>query len=251
VVDNQERWSAPARALGQIAGALTEISANPGEAVSRLRRSVPRAAVPTASTRCCPPFARGTRASRSRYSRATGRPQRPEDLRRHECITFRSQTTGALYAWELERGRRTWRVPVRRSVVTSDGELSVSMAEKGLGLAYASEPMSWSGCARGACNGCSSHTRPRPSGTSSTSRAAPSAPGRYVSSSTRPGAIALRSIFPSRRCLGSIFPFDCGKTNSPGELSASSMYGRSGAAMGTGSLAILRARCVPRSRHHE
>src|SRR4051812_13725242 len=38
-----------------------------------------------------------------------GVPERPEDLLRHECITFRSQTTGALYAWELERGRKTWR----------------------------------------------------------------------------------------------------------------------------------------------
>ena len=59
---------------------------------------------------------------------------------RHECITFRSKTTGALYAWELERGRKTWRVPVRGGVVTNDGELAVSMAEKGLGLAYAFEP---------------------------------------------------------------------------------------------------------------
>lgn len=75
------------------------------------------------------------------YLARHGTPQRPEDLLRHECITFRSQTTGALYAWELERGRRTWRVPVRGGVVTNDGELSVSMAEKGLGLAYAFEPM--------------------------------------------------------------------------------------------------------------
>jgi len=59
----------------------------------------------------------------------------------YECITFRSQTTGALYAWELERGRKTWRVPVRGGVVTNDGPLAVSMAELGLGLAYAFEPM--------------------------------------------------------------------------------------------------------------
>jgi DNA-binding transcriptional LysR family regulator len=69
-----------------------------------------------------------------------GTPQRPEDLLRHECLTFRSQTTGALYAWELERGRRTWRVPVRGGVVTDDGLLAVSLAEKGMGLAYAFEP---------------------------------------------------------------------------------------------------------------
>src|SRR2546425_1181989 len=77
----------------------------------------------------------------SGYLARHGVPERPEDLLRHECITFRSQTTGALYAWELERGRKTWRVPVRGGVVTNDGPLAVSMAELGLGLAYAFEPM--------------------------------------------------------------------------------------------------------------
>jgi DNA-binding transcriptional LysR family regulator len=74
------------------------------------------------------------------YLARHGTPERPEDLLRHECITFRSKTTGALYAWELERGRKTWRVPVRGGVVTNDGLLALSMAEKGLGLAYAFEP---------------------------------------------------------------------------------------------------------------
>ena len=54
------------------------------------------------------------------YLKRHGTPQRPEDLLRHECITFRSPTTGALYAWELERGRRTWRVPVRGGLVVRD-----------------------------------------------------------------------------------------------------------------------------------
>lgn len=75
------------------------------------------------------------------YLAQHGAPERPEDLLRHECITFRSKTTGALYAWELERGRRTWHVPVRGGVITNDGLLAVSMAEKGLGLAYAFEPI--------------------------------------------------------------------------------------------------------------
>lgn len=75
------------------------------------------------------------------YLARHGTPQRPEDLLRHECITFRSRTTGALYAWELERGRRNWRVPVRGGVVTNESELSVSLARQGLGLAYAFEPV--------------------------------------------------------------------------------------------------------------
>ncbi|WNG17305.1 LysR family transcriptional regulator [Cystobacter fuscus] len=75
------------------------------------------------------------------YLERHGTPQRPEDLLRHECITFRMRTSGALYAWELERGRRNWRVPVRGGVVTNDTQLSVSLAEQGLGLAYTLEPM--------------------------------------------------------------------------------------------------------------
>ena len=74
------------------------------------------------------------------YFAQHGTPERPEDLLRHECITFRSQTTGALYAWELERGRRNWRVPVRGGVVTSDSRLNASLAEQGVGLSYAFEP---------------------------------------------------------------------------------------------------------------
>ena len=74
------------------------------------------------------------------YLARRGTPQRPKDLLRHECISFRSHTTGALYAWELERGSKTWHVPVRGGILTDDGELAVSLAEKGMGLAYAFEP---------------------------------------------------------------------------------------------------------------
>ncbi len=173
--------------LGQALAALTEVSAKPGEAVGRLRLTVPRASVPFVIDPVVPAFrARhprvdieiaieerlvdivaegydaGVRESEAierdmvqvrltdpfrfvvvgtpDYLGRHGTPERPEDLLRHECITFRSKTTGALYAWELERGRKSWRVPVRGGVITNDGALAVSMAEKGLGLAYAFEP---------------------------------------------------------------------------------------------------------------
>lgn len=74
------------------------------------------------------------------YLARNGTPRRPEDLMRHECITFRLHTTGALYAWELERGRRNWRLPVRGSLITNEAQLCVTMAEQGLGLAYMLEP---------------------------------------------------------------------------------------------------------------
>jgi DNA-binding transcriptional LysR family regulator len=174
--------------LAQVAAALAEVSAKPGETVGRLKLTVPRAAVPFVIDPVVPTFrARhprieveiiveerfvdivaegydaGVRLSEAierdmvqvrltdsfrfvivgapKYLEQRGIPERPEDLLRHECITFRNRTSGARYAWELERGRRNWRVPVRGGVVCSDSASSTSLAEKGVGLAYALEPM--------------------------------------------------------------------------------------------------------------
>jgi DNA-binding transcriptional LysR family regulator len=74
------------------------------------------------------------------YFARRGRPEHPDDLLRHDCINFRLATTGALYAWELARGRKTWRVPVPASIVSNDSALRVALATRGLGLAYAFEP---------------------------------------------------------------------------------------------------------------
>jgi len=74
------------------------------------------------------------------YLEEHGAPGRPEDLLRHECITFRSPTTGAAYAWELERGRKEWRIPVRGGVITNNGLSLAALAALGLGLAYVPEP---------------------------------------------------------------------------------------------------------------
>jgi len=177
-----------APALAQAAATLTEVSAQPGEAVGRLRLSVPRVATTfiidplLATFRARHPrvevelviedrfvdivaagFDAGIRLSEvidrdmvsvrlteparfvvvgtPEYLSRHGTPKRPEDLLRHECLTFRSPTTGALYAWELERGRRTWRLPVRGGVVVNDGMLCTVMAKLGLGLAYALESL--------------------------------------------------------------------------------------------------------------
>lgn len=176
-----------APAVAQAISTLTEVSAKPGEAVGRVRLSVPRLAAPFVIEPVLPAFrARhprievevdvsdrlvdivaegfdaGVRSSdvierdmvqvrltdpfrfvvvgTPDYLARHGTPHRPEDLLRHECITFRSQTTGAHYAWELEKGRKIWHVPVRGGVLTDDGMLAVSLAEKGMGLAYAFEP---------------------------------------------------------------------------------------------------------------
>jgi DNA-binding transcriptional LysR family regulator len=176
-------------ALGQALAAISEVSAQPGETVGRLRLTVPRIGVASVIARLLPIFRErhpridvevtveerfvdivaegydaGIRLTEAierdmvqvrltdpfrfvvvgapEYFARHGRPERPEDLLRHECFTFRSPTTGALYAWELERGKRNWRVAVKGGVVVSqDAALLVSLAERGLGLAYVFEPM--------------------------------------------------------------------------------------------------------------
>jgi DNA-binding transcriptional LysR family regulator len=75
------------------------------------------------------------------YLERKGSPEQPRDLLTHDCICYRSPTTGALYAWELERGKKTWRVPVRGTISTNDERLVLALAEAGLGLAYAFEPL--------------------------------------------------------------------------------------------------------------
>lgn len=73
------------------------------------------------------------------YFAKHGTPQKPEDLLQHECITFRWPKNDALYAWELERGRRKWRVPVHGGLVTNNLQFYITMAEAGLGLAYTAD----------------------------------------------------------------------------------------------------------------
>lgn len=74
------------------------------------------------------------------YLARRGVPQRPEDLLHHDCLSFRSSPGGARYAWELERGRKAWRVPVEGPVTTNDVDLLHLLAVAGLGLLYAFEP---------------------------------------------------------------------------------------------------------------
>jgi DNA-binding transcriptional LysR family regulator len=74
------------------------------------------------------------------YLERRGTPKEPKDLLDHACICIRSASSGARYAWELERGKRSWRVPVQGPVTTNDPELMRVLAVAGIGLAYAFEP---------------------------------------------------------------------------------------------------------------
>jgi len=74
------------------------------------------------------------------YLSRRGTPQKPQDLLQHDCIGIRTSQHGARYAWELERGKKTWRVPVQGSVTTNDPQLMRLLALAGVGLVYLFEP---------------------------------------------------------------------------------------------------------------
>jgi DNA-binding transcriptional LysR family regulator len=73
------------------------------------------------------------------YLERKGVPQKPEDLLQHDCLCIRRGATGEPWAWELERGKKTWRVPVRGPVTTNDAELMRTLALSGVGLLYTLE----------------------------------------------------------------------------------------------------------------
>jgi DNA-binding transcriptional LysR family regulator len=74
------------------------------------------------------------------YLARRGTPQKPRDLLQHDCICVRASMHGARYAWELERGRKAWRIPVQGTVTTNDTELMRALAVAGVGLLYMFEP---------------------------------------------------------------------------------------------------------------
>jgi len=74
------------------------------------------------------------------YLARRGAPQKPQDLLQHDCLCIRTSAGGARYAWELERGRKAWRVPVEGTVTTNDTELMRLLAVAGVGLLYTFEP---------------------------------------------------------------------------------------------------------------
>jgi DNA-binding transcriptional LysR family regulator len=83
------------------------------------------------------------------YLERRGIPQKPMDLLKHDCICVRWTASADSWAWELERGKKTWRVPVRGPVITNDGALRKTLALAGVGLCYTLEPLITKEVARG------------------------------------------------------------------------------------------------------
>jgi DNA-binding transcriptional LysR family regulator len=73
------------------------------------------------------------------YLERRGTPTKPQELLQHDCISMRFGSGQEPFAWELERGKKTWRVPARGPVTTNDHALARALAVAGVGLIYAFE----------------------------------------------------------------------------------------------------------------
>ncbi len=116
-------------AVDQALESLKTVSARPGEITGRVRLTIPTMAAPLIVARLLPRFVE------------RGVPQKPQDLLHHDCICVRPSRSSPRYAWELERGAKTWRVPVQGPVTTNDPELMRLLGVAGVGLFYAFEPV--------------------------------------------------------------------------------------------------------------
>jgi len=120
----------------QVENRFVNIIAEGADAGIRLSEAIERDMV---QVRLTPP-GRFVVAAAPSYLARRGDPQKPQDLLRHGCICIRGSFGGARYAWELERGKKAWRVPVEGPVTTGDPELMRQLAVAGVGLLYAFEP---------------------------------------------------------------------------------------------------------------
>lgn len=73
------------------------------------------------------------------YLERKGTPEKPQDLLHHDCICIRRDASGEPWAWELERGKKTYRVPVHGPITTNDAGLMHGLAVAGVGLLYSME----------------------------------------------------------------------------------------------------------------
>ena len=74
------------------------------------------------------------------YLERHGRPQKPEDLRNHECVQFRDPATGRPFVWELHRGRRVVAVEGRRRMLVNDVATLLAACLAGTGIAQVLSP---------------------------------------------------------------------------------------------------------------
>jgi DNA-binding transcriptional LysR family regulator len=66
-------------------------------------------------------------------------PRTPDDLAQQRCVQYRLRAEGEVFAWRLERNRKSRRVSVNGRVMVNDTDLAIRAALDGLGIAYTIE----------------------------------------------------------------------------------------------------------------
>ena len=66
-------------------------------------------------------------------------PRLPQDLSQHQCLKLRMASSGAIYAWELEKGRRSLRVRPEGALTFNNAPMLLEAARDGFGLACVME----------------------------------------------------------------------------------------------------------------
>jgi DNA-binding transcriptional LysR family regulator len=77
-------------------------------------------------------------AGSSAYFKRAGTPATPEDLLGHEGILYRFVTSGQIYRWEFAQDGREFTVEMKGHLIVNDRSAMISLAKRGLGLAYVS-----------------------------------------------------------------------------------------------------------------
>ena len=73
------------------------------------------------------------------YFAAHGKPRHPRELTTHDCINYRRRTLGVVYRWEFTENAKDFDVAVNGRVLLNDGDLMISAALSGVGLAFVGE----------------------------------------------------------------------------------------------------------------
>jgi DNA-binding transcriptional LysR family regulator len=73
------------------------------------------------------------------YFARRAKPRKPQDLAEHSCINLRLPTSGGLYPWELQKGRREMKIRVDGQLVFNNSAMIVRAAVAGFGLACVME----------------------------------------------------------------------------------------------------------------
>lgn len=64
-----------------------------------------------------------------------GRPKKPKDIERFDCIDFYDAAHGQPYAWEMRRGKHVVPLRVRGRLMTADSATLIAACEAGAGIA--------------------------------------------------------------------------------------------------------------------